>query len=319
MDSQQSTLDVRLSSEWNPADPQPGIYKGVPFEEYAKARAVNNSLIKRFDETESYRGVKLAMERPEIASASKRFGTLFHVAALEPENFPKRVQLGGPVNPKTGKEYGRDTKAWAEFEEAHPGKVILAHEDAEAFKRMYEQVSGHPIARKYLLQSKALRELSLCWRYPLRLPSSDEQLIVTCKARPDAALLEEPVLVDLKTTDHPLSARALSRLFTDYGYYRAAALYADGWASLTGGPRPRFLFVVVQRSEPWECVVCELHEEFVNMGRAECHHFCAGWAECERNGRWLAAGQYWQGPTVHTDILTVPAPRWKVAQFSDGE
>lgn len=306
------------SSEWNGADPRPGIYKGVKFEDYATARAINNSLIKLYYETESLRGVKLAMERPEIASNAKRFGTLFHLAMLEPDEFPKRVLLGGPVNQRTGKEYGRDTKKWAEFEEDNPGKVILANEEAGDFKAMIANVKRHPIARKYLLDQPAAREISMCWNYTFETVAGGSAT-VKMKGRPDVLLLEEPVIVDLKTTEKPLSFRHLSRLFTDYGYYRAAAMYQDGYRVLTGGEKPRFLFVVVQRCEPWECVVCELHEEFENMGRAEYRNFCPSWAECEENKRWLAAGEYWQGPTVHTDVLVVAPPRWKQAQFSDGE
>ena len=53
------------------------------------------------------------------------FGRAFHTMLLEGEDvFRERYQVGGPVNPKTGAEYGSETKAYQEWRAQQPKECV---------------------------------------------------------------------------------------------------------------------------------------------------------------------------------------------------
>lgn len=52
-------------------------------------------------------------------------GRIIHMRVLEPERYAATTRSQGPMNPKTGKPYGRDTNAFADWQAANPGVIMV--------------------------------------------------------------------------------------------------------------------------------------------------------------------------------------------------
>ncbi len=314
-------ITIRKAEDLDPKDPEPGIYRGVPFDVYQHTAAVNHGIWHRFRETESWAA---ALSVEDDTSLSQRTGSLFHMAVLEPERFRATVVFGGPINPRTGSEYGRGTKAWEEAarEAEEAGKVLVAESEREKFHRMVESLRANRIALRTVMQPEAAREATIVWEQEFKR-TDGKTFSIRCKARPDILPLapkEKPFRwVDIKTTERPLSAKSLMRMFDAYGYADSGAWYRMGLKALTGMDWSP-LFVVVQTRPPYEVVVAEVPDDWLtaSQGWMSCH--LADLEACLRTGRWLRAGEAWNADyTVPlSGVVMVDAPRWRVADFVDG-
>ena len=84
------------------------------------------------------------------SSSSFKLGRAAHTRILEGrDEYECRYAIGGPVNPTTGKEYGRETKAFRAFEE-EKGCEVLSESDAELIENLYAGVMREPIAAELL-------------------------------------------------------------------------------------------------------------------------------------------------------------------------
>jgi len=73
-------------------------------------------------------------------------GRASHVLILEGiERFEDEYAVGGPINPRTNKAYGSNTKAWAEWA-ATIGRPVLAEDQFELIVNLTTSVRAHPIA-----------------------------------------------------------------------------------------------------------------------------------------------------------------------------
>lgn len=323
-------MNVLSASSLDPKSPRPGVYKGVPFEQYVQIQALNNSSVQDYHESGSFRAMRARMLAASADSPATRTGTLLHLMLLEPEKFAERVVVGGPrhvVN--KGKpnerevEYGEGTKAWADFEEQHPGKVVMPRAKADGFATMVESVVAHPEAKRLLVSSgkNAVREATIIWEQKFTTLEDEGETVersVMCKGRADAVLLDEPVFVDLKTTRSALTPQAIGREFARFGYYRAAWMYAKGLEEATGQEWDN-RFVIVQNEPPHECVVAFCPREVVQLGWSELYEMLPGYERCIRTGQWLGAGQRVEHGRTVRDIMPVELPRWKLADFADGD
>jgi hypothetical protein len=62
---------------------------------------------------------------PREDKPSFQVGRLIHMRVLEPERYAEQVVTCGPINPKTGNPYGRDTKAFADWQAENPHKIVV--------------------------------------------------------------------------------------------------------------------------------------------------------------------------------------------------
>jgi hypothetical protein len=62
---------------------------------------------------------------PREDKPSFQVGRIIHMRVLEPDRYAEQVVSCGPINPKTGNPYGRDTKAFADWQAENPGKIVV--------------------------------------------------------------------------------------------------------------------------------------------------------------------------------------------------
>lgn len=242
-----------------------------------------------------YYGRYVARTHPSEQTAALRLGTLVHLAILEPNRYAREVMVGGPVNPKTGKHYGRDTNAfaqWAEAQMADGARQFVSDQEAAQVAAMREAFYGCPLAGQWVEQATAI-EQARCWR--------DEPTGLLCKARPD--IEAGHIVADVKTTANPAPEKFAWSAET-YGYYGQAAHYVEGVAQLRGcNPSDLvFVLVVIESAWPWRVGIYELtHEEWVAAGMA--------WRR-----RWLDELAYrhnaedWMSPWESKPMILSPKP-----------
>ena len=184
-------------------------------------------------------------------TAAYAFGRAVHCLCLEPDSFTDRFTVGGPVNPKTGKAFGYDTKRWA---------AAAAGEKAESGKDLVSTHSMHEasfmlssIPREYmdlLTGDGTLREVSV------RAVISG----VMCQGRIDSLchVSDPPRIADLKTCRDIDFADADA---VGYGYFEQLAFYAM-LSRLNGRDVPHCgLLVFAEKQPPYRCHAIDVKPE----------------------------------------------------------
>lgn len=229
---------------------------------------------------------------PDRDSADKAVGRATHALILEGDDaYRARFAVGGPVNPKTGKLYGRDTKAFAEWSE-QVGMPAISAEDDACIQAMARAVRAHPLCADILRAG--------CPEVVIR---REDHHGVPCQMRADWMVgagttpLDWSAIVDLKTCgDLAQFPRDVRR----YGYDRQAAFYSDLYHAETGEWLP-FRFVVVEKQAPHRCGVYELSQEL--LGRA----FARNLADLDALRQCLASDVWPSGSPETVQVVDLPA------------
>lgn len=163
-----------------------------------------------------------------------QIGRMVHMAVLEPVRYAGSVRSRGPINEKTGKAYGRDTIAWASWQELNPDVIVPEPWLPLAIERMPAEV------RESLRGTQ--REASIYAKHSSGL---------AVKARADA--IAPGVIRDLKTiTDISDAGRQMANL----NYWFQAGWYSTVHQLAFGGMPPEFEFIFMETGAPhrWRIV-----------------------------------------------------------------
>lgn len=200
-----------------------------------------------------------------VAAAKRKFfpssvmimGTATHCKALEGEetfaaNFVKK-----PDNIKY------TTKEGKEWKDAQGRKTILVNDGKD---RQWDAVIGMTDALRQLEwfnpdqpDYRKFNEVSIYWN----------ELGIPCKARLDRVLVteDEVIVLDLKTTDSVSVDKFQSKMI-DLGYDFQASWYSHA-ASLVYNKPVRFIFVAIERNEPYTVDMFEVPDFMYEEGRAK--------------------------------------------------
>jgi hypothetical protein len=275
--------------------PEPGIYPGVPYAEYAQWDAVNSSFLWRL-RTRSPRHAQYEREHPKDPTPALKFGILLHLAVLEPARFDESTIAEPEDAPRRPSQRQRDAKKpspstiesieyWDEWEEKAAGKLVVTAGDSEKVREMdrairIQQCSG------YVTGGRA--EVCLVWR--------DKDTGILCKGRLD--YLHEGwdvAIVDLKTTEDA-SYDAFQRDIYSYGYFQTAAFYMDGYEAITGVRPKVFTWLAVEKEPPYVAKPWDADERLtIRPGQASYSEALERYVECVAKNEWPAYGD---GPGV---------------------
>ena len=107
---------------------------------------------------------------------------------------------------------------------------------------------------------------------------------VPFKARLDSVLVEEGIVLDLKTTDSA-DPELFTKKVVGLGYDFQAAAYTIAAEQAYGKPF-RFLFAAVERKAPYTVAVYEADEFMQAEGRRKFDRAIELYKECEASGQW---------------------------------
>jgi len=271
----------------------PGIYKGLTYAEYDAIDAIRRSVLDR-GVTHSLAHLKYDLEnKADEGTEATWFGQALHAAVLEPDRFEEKVVLG-PINPKTGEPFGRDTKACREFAESNPDLIVLGKGDRDRIKGMGEAIRAHSKALSFLKASDET-ELTLVW--------DDAATGVRMKAKLDtfSSLVG---MGDLKSTTCARGG-AFGRSMYDYGYHRQAAMYIDGAKALGMGDVP-FTIIAVEKEAPHGVALYTVGDESIAVGRVEYREVLREVVKARQTGVWPGYGE---------DVMHLDVPEWVFKRF----
>ena len=257
---------------------------------YHSIKALSNSSLSclKRSPTEFYKRF-ITGEMKGQESDAMLLGSAVHMLALEPERFDAQyVVLDGPINPQTGKPYGRDTKKfeyWLLDQAANDdGRTMLIREEFAESLAIAKAFQAHPtIAAIMASRAEKLFESEYFMEHDI------EGRIVELKCKIDFVCPSARLIIDLKTTSDP-SPYAWSWSAEDFGYHRQAAIYSDAMEAKYGEPF-RFLFGVVRSKEPYEAAVYELDAESIQRGRSEYEALIEEYIDRKAKNDWLSDWQ----------------------------
>jgi len=221
-----------------------GIVQNLPFEEYRQQSGLNQSTLKQWfsatQKTTAYKNYQ-----------ALQFGSAGHCLLLEPEMFPElyvRAPEGLNQRGKTGK------KRWAEYEEQHPGKILLRTGEWERLENIRKVFEIHPQIKKLWKNGSA--EVSLFWQ--------DSEFALDCKARLDWFDADSAIIVDLKFTNN-IAKAGVQKPIQDF-YAVQASWYVRAVTQLTTKV-PDFFFIFIEKYAPHLIRVCSVSAEDLKHGQ----------------------------------------------------
>jgi hypothetical protein len=180
-------------------------------------------------------------------NATLRTGRDFHGLILEPERTAPLVREHGPINPKTGSEYGRDTKAWAEWAAENPGAIIPEPWVERSIDRQPGEV-------RRLLATPGASEVSVFAPWTERMQ---------VKARPDR--LADRLILDLKTIDN---IDNIDRAIVKWGYWFQAAWYRRVLFLATAHTHD-FVLIFAEKNPPYRWRIVDIDAAYRLTGDAK--------------------------------------------------
>lgn len=300
----------------------------APYSEYLSSSQLKNYL-------KSPRYAKFALGNPtEEKSDALRFGSLFHdLMASCAEHYDngtlaiaewlRRIAVfTPPKNEKTGQPYGTTTKAYKEayeaFLQANEGKTIASQEEVDTVLKMNQSLlidcgATSEQVRKLLKWAKAT-EVSYFY---------ETEDGIKLKVRPD--LLTRSKIVDWKTTAlDTLDEDSIAKAIIKYGYHVSLSMYQYVLHEIEGKWYTPIL-IFVQKSEPHDCLMCDISEwcytyfpdeDFVKpgVGAMEFQRLLKLHTECVRNNEWPGAESTIEADG-NTRIMKPTVPYWCAMKY----
>jgi len=295
--------------------PEPGLYPGIPFDDYLSWDAASNSRLGKLLRSPAHLKAYLdEMEGDESDdSTSKRVGRGTHAAVLEPEIFGEvyveaedceiALKSGGQCS-YSGKYIledgrfacGRHVKQFED--QLHESAVIISEDEAAQIEGAREAVLSHPYARELLQEAPGVNELSGIW--------IDHATGVRCKLRADRVLEEKGIVLDLKTT-RDASYPEFEREVWKWGYHRQGAFYTSGLQVL-GREVGHYVIVAVETSPPFGVIVYRMTEGVLDAGEEELMRLLRIWKRCHERDEW---------PGYERRVHDLSLPPWAWMRIED--
>lgn len=209
-------------------------------------------------------GLIVDEERPAFV-----IGRAAHCRTLEgAAAFRERFAIGGPLNPKTGRPFGPDTKAFAEWA-ATIGKPAISQDTADLCEQLATAVHGHAEAAALLSEGQAEGVVRTTYAG------------VTCQIRIDW-LHPERGIVDLKTIDNIEWFEAQAR---NFGYAYQLAFYRAVLAAVAGVQIDASI-IAVEKQAPYRVGVWRFSPQVLAIAARENLAAIERLAICRAQDRW---------------------------------
>jgi hypothetical protein len=198
--------------------------------------------------------VYLANKGKYVESNAYAFGRAAHTLILEGEiSLRREYAIGGPVNPKTGRIYGSDTKAYAEWI-AEQGRPAISQEQLDTLMAMNDSVRKHKTASGILCAGMA--------EGVIRCDIAG----MPCQGRFDWVANDPGVgIADLKTC---ADLDEFERDCRRYEYVHQLAFYRMLMREVSGYTAPCYV-IAVEKAAPYRCGVWIIYEPLLDQAERE--------------------------------------------------
>lgn len=256
---------------------EPGLYVNMSNEDYHRAPGISKSGLDMVAVNPSSYQWYLKAPRDSEKLKALDMGSAIHCMLLEPEEYPKRFEIGPDVNRRTNAGKAEEKEFLDRCEKE--GITAMTHEEGRQLDLMRDSVMAHPFAR-LLLEQESDRECSIFWE--------DEETGEMCKIRPDLKLTNAPYIVDVKKTD---KFERIETSIEEFRYHVQDAMYSYGYHQHYG-EWPRFYFLIVSSSVSagrYPVDVIELEPEWKEAGFDAFRENLNAYHHCKSNNAWVYA------------------------------
>ena len=287
----------------------PGIYEGVPMEDYLAMPAANASLMLTILERcprAAWHESWLNPRRPASSSTpAQSVGTLAHALFLEGSRAKLRVI---DPNDYPTKSTGNIPDGWTNKDIRAARDDALAAGDIPVFPDVAEGVENMVAEARAYLETVRESEPAV---HALFAPGGGKSEVTIVweedgclfRIRPDR--LAAGLCGDMKTTKTTAEPDRWGRtqLF-GMGYYIAAAFYRRDILAATGN-KVEFVYLAQEQDPPFLCSLIGVDPMAQQLGRAKAERAIAIWKQCMRSGTW---------PGYPTRVAYPETPQWEVAR-----
>lgn len=208
-------------------------------------------------------------------------GRAAHSLILEGrEKFDAEYIVGEPINPNTGKPYGKTTQAYQNWLETQD-KAVISPSDFDFIRRLQTAVQLHNLAAELLQDGIAEGVIRAEYRS------------VPCQIRMDF-FNESHGIIDLKTCDNLDYFEADARRFQ---YIYQAAFYRAVLREASGENYP-FHLIAVEKHEPFRCGVWRISDESLDLAEVENTAAIGRLQKCRAENLWLTG---YEEPRILSD------------------
>jgi hypothetical protein len=238
--------------------------------DYRREEGVNQSSLKKILESPAH--YQAAIKTKLIPTPAMEMGTALHCLVLDGAEAFKAHYVKKPdglsLATKEGKEWkaslGRK-KPLAEGGKDDPWGSVIGMGDS--LRELLWFNGSDPEYIKY-------NEVSIYWDWEG----------VRCKARLDRVLVDEGIVLDLKTTDS-VEPELFTKKVVSLGYDFQAAYYAKA-AEVAFGKPFKFMFAAVERKAPYSVDLFEVSDEMMAEANAKCVAALRLYKTCNDLDRW---------------------------------
>lgn len=197
-------------------------------------------------------------------------GRAAHVRVLEGRDvYESAFAQGGPINPKTNKPFGSNTKAFSEWALAQ-GKPVLSHDQVALVEQMTSGVALNDHAVELLLFGRAEGVVR------------HEYCGVPCQIRIDWVHPHRGI-VDFKTCDDLTWFEADAKR---YGYVHQMAFYRAVLAQALDGTLVPVHLVAAEKKEPFRCGVWRISDDALANAQRENEAAIRRLIDCRQRDHW---------------------------------
>ena len=231
----------------------PGIYE-IENEDYHNSEGLSRSALLTFKKSPLHYWSQYKRDdiKSEEDTAALTLGNAVHCYILQPEKFNQYYHVVDKPDCRTTK--GKEE--WANINATHGHKIILPAKVFNEVEKMGQAFKNHELANKFI--NGAQFEKSIFWK--------DHVTGILCKTRPDIWLPN--IIADIKTTVDA-SERAFQRDMAKYGYHIQAAMVQDGIYHATDKWIETFVFIAIEKDDPYAIGIYELDNDSIEKGREE--------------------------------------------------
>ena len=255
-----------------------------PAEEYhlrsRNGEYLSSHMLATFRESPIAYQKKITKQTKDVDTPAFLLGRAAHSFILEGKRaFDKEfIVSDGPVNPKTGEAFGKNTKAYAEWL-ASLEQTPISSKDYHFITELGNSVMKHPLAYELLAEGVAEGVVRT------------EYCTLPCQIRMDW-FNPEKGLVDLKTCDQ---LKYFEHDCRKYGYIYQLAFYRAIIEAVTGVKVPVYI-IAVEKNEPHSTGVWKITSEVLDQADMSNRFALARFKKCQYESHW---------PTDYEDLRII--------------
>ena len=259
--------------------------RGVRMSDYHSDRSrISNSELSRLKESPKLYHQEYVLGKAGKTTDAMLLGSMVHTMVLEPEKYLTEFN---PVDSSK-----RDTKKFEQAVTDNPDRTCVLLSQHNKVELIVNAILSHAEFATCMSMidewSVIEKRIDFDWQGTL------------CRCKPDLLLPHNKLCVDLKTTADA-TPEGFAKSVASYGYHRQQAFYSEA-IKQTYGEEFRFLFAVVETSEPFNAAVYELDAASVDAGRQEINLLLDELERRTRDNDWT--------PEYSKGIVPLTLPRW---------